>query len=83
MLFGRGHQTCPLRYKPENILGDFLLINLEAQQLSSLLYGAHVYENDNDSGKTRTIKDRKVLRTINYSLQKGGMWGHVVIKNPA
>jgi hypothetical protein len=77
-----GAPNIPSSIKPENILGDFLLINLEAQQLISILHGAHVYEKGNASGKTRTIQDRKILRTIKYSLQKDGIWGHVVIENP-
>lgn len=78
-----GSPYVPSIIKPDNILVDFLLVHLPANQLQSLLQGARVHENGNESRKTRTIKDRSVLRIINYDHPIGAMWGHVTIENPS
>jgi hypothetical protein len=72
----------PSMIKPDNILTDFLLINLDLKQLNRILKGARVFEKDNEAGKTRIIRDEKILRTIHYSQPMGDMWGLVVIENP-
>jgi hypothetical protein len=72
----------PTSIQPENILTDFLLINLNAGQLASILKGARVFERGNLSVKTRTIKERKILRTISYSQPTESLWGQVIIENP-
>lgn len=77
-----GSAYIPPTIQPENILADFLLINLRADQLAALLKGARVFERGDAAAKTRTIKDRKILRTIRYSQPTKTLWGHVVIENP-
>lgn len=77
-----GSKYIPSVIKPENILLDFLLVHLPADQLGKVLKGAHVHENDNNYGKTRIIQGSNFRRTIYYSNPMGAMWGHVVIENP-
>jgi hypothetical protein len=72
----------PSFIKPENILADFLLVNLQADQLNALINRARVHEKTTPTGKIRTIKERRILRKITYSKPSGNMWGHVVIENP-
>lgn len=77
-----GSAYIPSTIQPENILLDFLLINLPAGKLAALLKGARVFEKGNAAVKTRTIKERKILRTITYSQPTETLWGRVVIENP-
>jgi len=77
-----GSPYIPSMVKPEYILVDFLLAQLPINQLQSILKGARVVEQGIQGGKTRTVYDDKVLRTINYKNPIGSMWGNVIIDNP-
>lgn len=78
-----GSSYIPSIIKPENIIADFLLIHLPADQLQNMLYGAYVYEQGDETTKFRVIQSREVLRNISYDSPFGNMWGHVTINNPA
>lgn len=64
---------------PENILGDFLLVHLTAEELQKTLVGAWVVE-DKD---VRLIQnDQGILRKIIRSQPMGSLWQNVTIHNP-
>jgi hypothetical protein len=73
----------PATLKPENIIADFLLTHLSAEQLKKSLTGAEVYEAETKQGKVRVIKNQSgVLRKMTYANPLGDLWKDVTIVNP-
>lgn len=81
-LLWEGSTHIPEMIKPENIVLDFLLTHLPANDLQRGLQGAFVYERNDNNTKERIIKSQETLRTITYKHPFGNNFGFLLIDNP-
>jgi hypothetical protein len=69
----------PETMKPENIIGDFLLVHLEIDQLKANIKGANVIE----QGTERVIQPPLgIVRKITRLNRQGDLWQRARIQNP-